>query len=75
VAIREGKVYVVDNQGRLASRVVTAEWPVGDSVVVSGELKEGERVVVSDPSPAVEGMLVEPDPVEDQGRTRFALTP
>ncbi len=64
VAVRNGTVLVVDDQNRLQRRAVKVRLVVDDQVAVTGDLREGERVVLSDPSPAVEGMLVDPVLVE-----------
>ncbi len=62
-ALHGSTVYVVDQQNRLAEREVKLEFTQEDVAVIASGLQAGERVIVSDPSPAVEAMLIEP--VED----------
>ncbi len=63
-ALHEGFVYVVNRENRLEKREIVVEFMQGDFVCVKTGLQAGESVVVSDPTPAIEGMLV--DPVEDE---------
>lgn len=65
VAVREGRVYVVNEENRLEVRTLSSAIPVGDLMLVRGELEAGERIILSDPTPAVGGMLVEPISVEE----------
>ena len=53
-------VYVVDGEERLRRRVVIADVPQADMVRVADGLVAGDRVVVSDLIPAIEGMRLEP---------------
>ena len=64
-ALHEGHVYVLDGESRLRRRPVEAALAQGSFLAVEGGLREGEWVVVSDPAPAIEGLLV--DPVPDEG--------
>lgn len=63
-AVRGGRVHVVDDEGRLRTVQVQIAHSQDDFVVVESGLAGGETVVVSDPTPAIEGMKVEaiPDP-------------
>lgn len=63
-ALHEGRLYVVNADSRLEIRKVEAGLYQGDIVTVRSGLKAGDKVVVSDLSPAVEGMLLKttPDP-------------
>lgn len=63
-AVHEDAVYVIDGTRRLGRREVTVAFSQSDFVCLSGGLDAGDAVVVSDPSPAIEGMLV--DPVRDE---------
>ena len=58
-------VYVVDEESRLARREVTAAFTVDEYVAVASGLEPGDRVVTSDPIPAIPGMLL--DPALDEG--------
>jgi RND family efflux transporter MFP subunit len=64
-AIRAGKVYIVDDRQRLLIRPVGVLFSQGPLSVIEGGIEAGEQIVVSDPIPAVQGMLLEPvhDPV------------
>lgn len=63
-AVDEKGVKVVTSENRLASKQVTTEMVIGDFVVVSEGLKSGDRVVLTDLVPTIEGMLL--DPAEDE---------
>ena len=58
-AIRENKVYVMNDQGRLEIRAVERAYDQGDSSVIKSGLVPGERLVLTDIIPAVEGMLLQ----------------
>ncbi|TWU11744.1 Multidrug resistance protein MdtA precursor [Symmachiella macrocystis] len=62
-AMHDGAVYIVNDERRLEKRAVVVDFLQSDFVCVSTGLHAGEVVVVSDPTPAILGMLV--DPVED----------
>ena len=65
VALRGRQVYVINKQNRLEYRPVTIALLQPDYAVISAGLTAGEQVVISDLSPAIEGMLLKPqdDPV------------
>lgn len=56
----EGGVYLVDDQQRLQRCEVQLLFAQGSVAVIAAGLEGGETLVVSDPTPAIEGMLVEP---------------
>jgi RND family efflux transporter MFP subunit len=58
-AVRSGVVYVADENSRLRRRPVKILFSQGDVSVIEQGLEAGERVVVSDLVPAVEGMLLQ----------------
>ena len=58
-AVRNGNIYIVDNEGRLRSRAVHIAFVQDDLLVLKSGLEGGETVIVSDPAPAIEGMKVE----------------
>jgi membrane fusion protein, multidrug efflux system len=64
-AFHDGKLYVVDGDGRLEIRDVTPGLVQGDLVVISDGIAAGEQVVVSDLIPAISGMLLIPQ-VDDE---------
>ena len=58
-SLREATVFLVDGDNRLSRRRVEIQLVQQDFAAVTG-LESGDRVIVSDPTPAIEGMLVEP---------------
>lgn len=73
-AIRDGQVYLVDDQNRLTRKSVTVDFTQGDLACLAegtmGGLMGGETLIVSDPVPAIEGMLVRPQQ-DDETQTRL----
>jgi len=63
-ALHEGRIYVLDEANRLEIRRVEVQFSQGGYTVLAKGLKTGERIVVSDLVPAVDGMLLEA--VEDK---------
>ncbi|MCG8448747.1 MAG: efflux transporter periplasmic adaptor subunit, partial [Pirellulales bacterium] len=59
-ALRADQVYVLNSENRLETRTVEIAFSQGSLTCVQSGLTPGERLVVSDPTPAVEGMLVQP---------------
>ncbi|MCP5371376.1 MAG: efflux RND transporter periplasmic adaptor subunit [Hyphomicrobiales bacterium] len=59
-AVRDGAVFVLDGDNRLHRRPVQVAFRQTDFVVLGGGVTAGERVVVSDLVPAIDGMLIEP---------------
>ena len=59
-AIRNGSVYLVDSEKRLATKKVELIFTQDEYAVVASGLKGGESLVIANPSPAIIGMLVEP---------------
>lgn len=53
-------VYVADGDNRLRMRPVTLEAEQSDFVVVASGLEPGERIVVTDLEPAIDGLLLAP---------------
>ena len=53
-------VFLVDQDSRLSRRDVVVGPVVNDQVVVLSGLERGDRIVLSDPRPAVYGMLLAP---------------
>ncbi len=64
-AFHDGKLYVVDGDGRLEIRDVTPGLVQGNLVVVTDGIAPGEQVVVSDLIPAISGMLLLPQVDEE----------
>jgi hypothetical protein len=63
-AIRAGRVYVVGVENRLVIRPVVVQFVQGEEAILASGLEEGERLVVSDLIPAIEGMLLAPQPAD-----------
>lgn len=61
-AVHDRTVFIVDQQNRLRKKQVTVDFAQSDFVVIKSGLSGGEKVVVSDPSPAIAGMRVDPVP-------------
>lgn len=59
-AVHDGHIYVLDSEDRLRRRPVSVGVTQDSVAVIDDGLAEGERVVVSNPTPAIEGMLVKP---------------
>lgn len=66
-AVRNGRVYVANAENRLEIRPVEVTTFQGDDALIAEGLDFGDRIVVSDLSPAIEGMLLAPmaDPRPD----------
>ncbi|MFG0264766.1 MAG: efflux RND transporter periplasmic adaptor subunit [Rhodopirellula sp. JB055] len=65
-AVRNGSVYLVDDESRLGMQKVELMFTQDDYAIVGSGLAGGERLVIANPSPAIIGMLVDPiDAVEE----------
>jgi len=71
-AVRAGAVLVADQDNRLRRRPVTVLFSQGQISVIEQGLTPGERVLVSDLVPAVEGMLLQPTLDEELAATLAA---
>ncbi len=58
-AVRDSHVYLVNGDSRLARREVQVSFFQSGFAAIAAGINEGEQVVVSDPTPAIEGMLVQ----------------
>ncbi len=68
-AVRANTVYVADEDNRLRRRSVKILFSQGDISVVEEGLEPGERVVVTDLVPAVDGMLLQVELDEELNRS------
>ena len=59
-ALHDGHVYLVSDSNRLERRKVEIAFVQSNLLCLKSGLQGGETLVVSDPTPAIEGMLVEP---------------
>ena len=66
-SIRNGRVYLMDENNRLQIREVTRRFNQRDQSIIAQGLQEGEQLVLSDLVPAVEGMLLNPVVVQATG--------
>ncbi|MGI9419546.1 MAG: efflux RND transporter periplasmic adaptor subunit [Geminicoccaceae bacterium] len=71
-AVRNGRVMIADDDDRLAFREVTVAYRYEDIAVISDGIEPGARVVISDPTPAIEGMLLAPK-VDEEAVARIDL--
>ena len=58
VALHGDEVYLIEDE-RLVWRAVGVDFSLGDFVCLADGLVGGETLIVSDPIPAIEGMLVD----------------
>jgi multidrug efflux pump subunit AcrA (membrane-fusion protein) len=66
-AIHQGEVYLADDDNRLQRQRVTLAWQQGELAVVSDGLEPGDRLILDDLVPAIEGTLLSPR-VDEQTR-------
>lgn len=59
-ALHHGRVYLVDTQGRLAIKPVTLRQQQGELAVIAEGLDDGDKLIVSDLVPVIEGMPLTP---------------
>ncbi|MDV7105818.1 HlyD family secretion protein [Vibrio sp. TH_r3] len=57
-ALHGNRVYMMDAENRLDIRTVTVLYRTDNQVVVDGNLQQGERLIVNDLLPALQGMLL-----------------
>ncbi len=60
-AVHQGVVYLVTKENRLARRKVVTGIPQSGFHVIKEGLEPGERVILSDIIPAIDGMLLKPE--------------
>lgn len=59
-AVHDNEIYLAADGDRLERRQVSVAFRQGDLAVISKGLAPGERVIVDDPVPALDGMSIEP---------------
>lgn len=59
-AVHAGEVYRVSEDNRLVRQPVTVAFEQHDLAVIGEGLSPGDRVIVDDPVPALDGMILEP---------------
>lgn len=60
-ALHEGAVFILNEEKRLHPVAVTTAFVQSNMVIIESGLSGGETLIVSDPSPAITGMLVAPE--------------
>ncbi len=55
-AVHQGRVYIANNENRLEIRSVEVLLIQGDLMVISSGIDQGERVIITDLIPVIEGM-------------------
>ncbi len=71
-AVHEGRVYVSNKNNRLEIKSVDIQFQQGNYVVINNGIQEGEKIIVNDLIPIIEGMPLRPTPAEesiDKGAT------
>lgn len=57
-AVRQGRVYVMNKQNRLETKKVNVLFSQNGASVIKGNLNEGDKIIISDLIPVVDGMLL-----------------
>jgi len=57
-AVRQERVYVVNKQGRLETKKIDVLFSQNGASIIKDNLNEGDKIIVSDLIPAVDGMLL-----------------
>lgn len=60
MAIHDGEIYIIDNENRLRKRKVTVAFLQGDFAIIQDGIIAQQQVIVSDVTPAIDGMLIAP---------------
>jgi hypothetical protein len=68
-AVHDKKVYICTQENRLETRPVNVEFNMGDVAVISEGLKQGEKLVLADLVPAIDGILLKPVQAESVARS------
>ncbi len=59
-AIHQGRVYIANNDNQLEIRQVSVLHKQGRLVVIDGGVEEGERVIITDVIPVIDGLPLKP---------------
>lgn len=59
-SIHQGEVYLVGRDDRLDRQPVTLAWQQGELAVIGSGLERGDRLILDDLVPAIEGTLLDP---------------
>ncbi|MEJ1402121.1 MAG: HlyD family efflux transporter periplasmic adaptor subunit, partial [Candidatus Sedimenticola sp. (ex Thyasira tokunagai)] len=69
-ALHDGHILIADGENRLRKKAVQITLLQPEYAVISAPLAEGEQLVISDLTPAIDGMLLKPQ-VDDQALQRL----
>jgi len=64
-AVHQGRVYIANNENRLEIRSVEVLLIQGDLMVISSGIDQGERVIITDLIPVIEGMPLQVIPATE----------
>lgn len=64
-ALHGGKIYIKDQDHRLQIKPVKVLYRRGGQVIIDGELEQGDRLILNDLLPAIEGMLLRESETEE----------
>ena len=65
-AIHDGNVYIADDKNRMRIKPVTVLAEQGTHAIVAEGLESGDRVVLSDVTPVIDGLLLSPVETKSQ---------
>lgn len=65
-ALHGDKIYLVDSESRLIIKPVTVLYRRENQVVIEGELERGDKLILNDLLPAIEGMLLREATVNEE---------
>lgn len=68
-AVHQGVVYLADDDNRLQRQPISIAWQQGDLVVIKEGVAAGDRLILDDLVPAIDGMLLAPQVQEQASRT------
>ena len=71
-AIHNKSIYLVDSENRLRKKNIVIDFEQADFAVIKEGLQPGQRIIVSDPTPAILGMKI--SPVIDKELTEYLIT-
>ncbi|MGF1697755.1 efflux RND transporter periplasmic adaptor subunit [Vibrio lamellibrachiae] len=71
-ALHGDRIYLKDEQERLVIETVEVLYRRDNHVVIDGDIEQGQRLILNDLLPAIEGMLLK-EPVQDQVNEESAI--
>ncbi|UZJ43135.1 hypothetical protein OOT55_10780 [Marinimicrobium sp. C6131] len=78
-AVHQGEVYLASDDNRLRRQPVSVAWEQGDQAVIDQGLEPGDRLILDDLVPAIEGTRLTPQtgqaPLDDPTRTNPGAQP